>query len=313
MTEQPMEPDFPLALGIDAGGSETRWALARGPEQMVHEGHLRGFSALELHGPGRSQVVALLQELAGEVLACGRPLQVHAGITGLGIGDAPVLAGLIAEPLGLELAAVRIGTDIDTAYLDLFAPGEGYMVYAGTGSVAAFIDADGTLHRAGGHGALLDDGGGGYWVAKEALRQVWRREDEQPGCWRESPMARELFALIGGPTWAETRQFVYTRKRGDIGRLALAVARAADRDLVAASILRAAGTELARLARAMLRRFGPRPVVLSGRASLLDHRIAEAMAEALPAGTPFSLKACHGQHAAARLALRNLPPKKEAP
>lgn len=303
-----MDQDFPeqerlLALGIDAGGTETRWALASPSGEIVAEGHVEGFSATELNDSGRAHVAGILEDLARAVLAAGRPARVHAGLTGFGDASAD-LTQLIAGPLGLPIQAISMGSDIETAYLDLLAPGQGYMVYAGTGSVAAFIDENGALHRAGGRGGLIDDGGGGYWIAREALRQVWRAEDERPGCWRDSPMAQELFALVGGTDWAHTRQHVYTGNRGDIGRLALAVARAADRDPAASGILRAAGTELARLARAMLGRYGQRPIVLSGRAATLHPLIPESMREALPDRTPFTLLPCRGHHAAARLALR---------
>ena len=293
-----------LALGIDAGGTETRWALARPPGVIVAEGRVRGFSAHEFSGPGQDQdqVVVILEDLARAVLAHGRPARVHAGLTGFG-APSEGLARLIAEPLGLPIQAVTLSSDIETAYLDLFAIGQGYLVYAGTGSVAAFIDDAGVLHRAGGRGVILDDGGAGYWIACEALRHVWRAEDGRPGSWRESPMAHELFALVGGSDWSQTRQYVYSGSRGDVGRLALAVARAADRDPVASAILQAAGAELARLARTLIVRHGPRPVALSGRAAALHPLISETMCAALPAGTPFALRPCRGEHAAARLAL----------
>ncbi len=302
-----MHPEVPiptdiLALGIDAGGTETRWTLMKAPGEIVAEGHAPGLSALDLQGPGRPQAIALLEGLARDVLAAGRPLRVHAGLTGFGPASGE-LAHLLAELLALPEPAVTLSSDIETAYLDLFAPGEGYLVYAGTGSIAAFIDAGGTLHRAGGRGVLIDDGGGGYWIARRALRQVWRAEDERPGSWRDSPMAQELFALLGGSEWSHTRQRVYLGSRGGIGRLALAVARAAEHDPAAYAILRAAGGELARLARALIGRFGPRPVALGGRAATLHPVIAEVVREALPATVPFTLRSCRGEHAAARLAL----------
>ena len=168
MSAPPRAPDSPLALGIDAGGTETRWALAGPGGVFVAEGAVGGFSAVEAQGPGQARVARLLVELAQAVLAHGRPLRVHAGLTGLGTAGQG-FARLIAEPLGLPPEAVTLGSDIETAYLDLFAPGEGYLVYAGTGSVAAFLDIAGTLHRAGGRGVIIDDGGGGFWIALSSL------------------------------------------------------------------------------------------------------------------------------------------------
>ena len=290
------------ALGIDAGGTETRWALARPSGEIVAEGRVRGFSALQVREPERAFVAATLEELAREVLAVGKPMRAHAGLTGFG-GEHEALKTLVAAPLGIAPQAVGVGSDIETLYLDLFEPGEGYVVYAGTGSVAAFVDTQGTLHRAGGRGVTVDDAGGGYWIAREALRAVWRAEDEDPGRWRESPLAAELFAAVGGDDWSFTRRYVYEGTRGDIGRLAMAVARVADRDPAAAGILRTAGGELARLARAMIGRYGARPVALSGRAAGLHPLIGEAMRAALP-GVQVETRPCRGHHAAAHLALR---------
>jgi len=289
-----------LGLGIDAGGTQTRWALAREAGGIAAEGAVCGMSALQLR---EGDVLRdALAELAADVLAHGRPTRVHAGVTGLGEeGDA--LRALIGTALGLAPEAVTVTSDIEIAYRDIFAPGEGYVVYAGTGSVGAFVDADGTVHRAGGRGVVLDDGGGGFWIAREAMRHVWRAEDESPGCWRGSPLALALFEQVGGSDWSHSRHFIYSRGRGEMGQLALAVARVADRDPVARAILEAAGRELARLAAAMARRYGPRPVALTGRAAQLHPMVAASMRAALPADTALELRNCLGHHAAARLAL----------
>jgi glucosamine kinase len=291
------------ALGIDAGGTETRWALADSSGGIAGEGAAPGFSALQVRELERPLVAAALLELARAVVEIGRPERIHAGLTGFG-GESDTLKALIAAPFGLAPDAVTVGSDIETTFLDLFAPGEGYVVYAGTGSVAAFVDENGVLDRVGGRGVIVDDAGGGFWIGREALRHAWRGEEEHPGSWRSSPLATELFAAMGGPDFSATRRYVYEGTRGDVGRLALAVARAADRDEAARAILRSAGTELARLARVMIGRYGPRPVALTGRAASLHPLIFEAMGESLPPGTRIDLRSCRGHHAAAHLALR---------
>jgi len=292
-----------FALGIDAGGTQTRWALVDSSGRITGEGAVRGFSATQAHGPDRPSVAAILEELGRSVLEIGRPERTHAGLSGFG-GDGDALRALIAAPLGLDPAAVTIGSDIETMYFDMFSPGEGYVIYAGTGSVAAYLDASGELHRVGGRGVTVDDAGSGFWIGRAALRSVWRAEEENPGSSRSSPLAAELFALVGGPEWADTRRYVYEGSRGDVGRLALAVARAADRDEAAREILRMSGRELARLARIMAGRFGPRPVVVTGRAASLHPLILETMRTLLPPGTALELRASRGHHAAAHLALR---------
>jgi N-acetylglucosamine kinase-like BadF-type ATPase len=197
---------------------------------------------------------------------------------------------------------VHACSDIELAYRVHFAPGEGYLVYAGTGSIGAWIDGQGQLHRAGGRGVLLDDGGGGYWIAREALRHIWRNEDETPGQWRNSPLAQTVFDYLGGPDWSATRSFMYGRERGEIGQLARAVAASADADPAARAILVQAGRELARLATALCTRFGPRPVLLAGRAATLHPLIQESLRATLPAGVTLAHSAGLMHHGAARLA-----------
>ncbi len=294
--------ESPLGLGIDAGGTQTRWALARADGEIVAEGRVAGLSALQMgSAAGRQTVHANFSLLARDVLANGRPAQVRAGMTGFG-GDGEQLQRWLAELLGVPARTVVLCNDIEIAYLDSFKPGEGYLVYAGTGSIGALIDADGQFHRAGGRGVTLDDGGGGFWIAREALRHIWRGEDEEPGRWKASPMACAVFDHIGGSDWSLSRQFIYGQERGAVGKLALAVAASAGRDPVAARILEDAGRELARLALALASRFGPRPVVLSGRATELHPLIAESMRAALPAGLEMTHTVSQAHFAAARIA-----------
>jgi N-acetylglucosamine kinase-like BadF-type ATPase len=293
-----------LGLGIDAGGTETRWALAAPGGRILAQGRVAGLSALQMSSAGgRAIVHATFSELAQDVLAAGRPVAVRAGLTGFG-GDGEQLQRWLSELLGVAPAAIAFCSDMEIAYLGSFRPGEGYLVYAGTGSIGAFIDEGGQFHRAGGRGVLLDDGGGGFWIAREALRHVWRNEDEHPGRWVESPMARAVFDYIGGADWSLSRQFIYAQERGQVGKLALAVAATADKDSAAAAILREAGRELARLALALTNRFGPRPVALSGRAAELHPMIAEAMRGALPAELTVAQTASEAHIAAARMAAR---------
>jgi N-acetylglucosamine kinase-like BadF-type ATPase len=299
--------DSGIGLGIDAGGTQTRWALAAPGGAIIAEGRVAGLSALQMSSAaGRQTVHATFSELAREALKHARPSNVRAGLTGFG-GDGEQLQRWLAELLGVSPRAITLCNDIEIAYLASFAPGQGYLVYAGTGSIGAYIDGEGDFHRAGGRGVMLDDGGGGFWIAREALRHIWRSEDECPGAWQDSPMARAVFEYIGGPDWSLSRQFIYAQERGEVGKLALAVAASAGKDPAADAILREAGRELARLAQALANRFGPRPVALAGRASDLHPIIAESMRAELPSGTALAQTGSKAHLAAARLAASPVP------
>lgn len=291
-------------LGLDGGGTATRWALADAEGRLVAQGQVAPLSGAQLTtDDGREALTATLAKLAADARLHGTAVGVVAGVTGLGAEHAPALHALLAEAFALPLSAVGSMSDIELACHAAFAPGQGCVVYAGTGSVAAFIDAAGTLHRAGGRGAVIDDAGGGHWIARQALRLVWRAEDEQPGAWQRSALARALFDALGGSDWAVTRQGVYGATRGELGTLALAVARAAhDGDGAALALLRDAGLELARLARALHGRLGARPVALAGRVFDLHPAIETALRQALPADIAVHRLTLHAHHTAARLA-----------
>jgi glucosamine kinase len=297
------------ALGLDAGGSQTRWLLVSASDQVVASGSAAGFSGMQMNDEaGRAAVDACLACIARDVSEQAPDCSVTAvvaGVTGVGAGSPPLVA-LIAERFAVEAARVNVVADVEIAYRAAFAPGDGYLVYAGTGSIAAFIDAGGVLRRAGGRGVHLDDAGGGYWIAREALRRVWRREDERPGVWHDSPMAVALFNAVGGDSSVNAARFLMERTRGEIGRLALHVVNAAERDALATEILKDAGTELARLANAMQLRYGARPVVVNGRAALMHPLIECGLRAHVSSDTDVTFRAIDSTRAAARMAIAML-------
>jgi len=304
----PMPPADPSAhpavrgLGLDAGGTQTRWAVADAHGRVWAEGSAPPVSGAQLgDGAGRTQVEAALRAVAQ---AAGAVTAVVAGVTGLAAEQAPLLQRLLAKACQVAPEAVQALSDIEGLCHAAFAPGEGIVLYAGTGAIAACIDSTGALQRAGGRGALIDDAGGGHWIAREALRLIWRAEDEQPGAWAASPLARQVFAQIGGSDWAATRAWVYGATRGELGTLALAVAAAADDDPVACAILRDAGAELARLVAALVRRQGLHRLALAGRVFDLHPSIENALRAALPAGCTAHRLATPAHHAAACRAAR---------
>lgn len=297
----------PCFLGMDVGGTQTRWALATFAGALIVDGVAEGFSGMRLDLAHESEVVVCrlnaIAKMARGAQHHRRLCGLQAGVTGMG-ADAPRLTLMIARAFGLDVDQVLVTSDAELIFRAVLAPGEGYLVYAGTGSIAAFIDAAGVWHRAGGRGVSLDDAGGGYWIAREALRRIWRREDEQPGAWQNSPMARALFAIVGGELSVASARYLMEKTRGEIGMLAIAVAEHATDDALAAEVLTDAGTELARLANAMVRRYGDRKIVVAGRASQLHPLIESAMRRAMAAGASIELRQVQAHIAAAKIAAR---------
>jgi glucosamine kinase len=296
----------PLGLGIDTGGTQTRWALAESNGNVVASGSVAGASAMQISdAAGRATLERVFTDLGAAVTPYGRPTRVVAGLTGFaGYADAaaPALKALLQPALGVEAAAIELLGDVELAYLGAFAPGEGFLIYAGTGSIAVFISREGNLSRAGGRGGLLDDGGSGFWIAREAFRRIWRDEDMSPGSWRDSPLASRLFATIGGSDWLTTRSFVYTKSRGEVGKIALLVAETAAQDVRSTQILMDAGNELARLSNVMTKRFGRKPTALAGRVIGLHSLIEQSFRASLSYRCKVSVFTGEAHLTAARLA-----------
>jgi N-acetylglucosamine kinase-like BadF-type ATPase len=285
-------------LGIDAGGSATRWALADG-ETALAAGDLASVNGHLFAPESRAAFEAFAAALAQALPQ--PPAYVVAGVTGL-TGDAPeaVLAGdILSAALGIPRSKVVVQDDLWIGYHAAFAPGAGIAVYAGTGSVGMHISADGSIERAGGRGILIDDAGSAFWIGREALNAVFRRIDAAAP---RGLLGDALFTAMRATDWNGARAHVYGGGRTAVAMLALAVAEAAA-DPAAMAILEGAGRELARLATALAGRVGPLPVVVLGRAATLHPVILNSMQAAAPL-LDIGLQQADAALAAARLACR---------
>ena len=199
-----------------------------GDEQPLASGEV-GPASGHLFDPAvRERSLASFARLITDVSKVARPDCIAAGVTGLGAGTPPAMtyAGVLSEGLGTPPVAIAIGDDMWIAYRALFAPGEGGLVYAGTGSVGYAIGKDGLALKVGGYGILIDDAGSGFWIAREAIRRILRARDEDPVA--QSVLADLLYERVGGSGWPIIREAVYGSDRGAIAALAPVVARASD-------------------------------------------------------------------------------------
>jgi glucosamine kinase len=288
-------------LGIDVGGSATRWHCTDEAGAPVLSGSENGFSG-HVYRPdvlvrAENSIEAIRRQI-GPVDA------IVAGITGLSRETPEALRLYELLAAAFETSAITLMSDIELACRSVFAPGTGILVYAGTGSIAAHVMADGTIVTAGGKGVLIDDAGGGYWIAIRALRAILRAEDTQPASGWSTQLGQAMAETLGGKDWPSVRQAVYGSERGEIGMLALPVAHAATAgDSIAQAILIDAGLELANLARMLEGRIGLHPITLGGRASALHPIIFEGLRDALP-DRNMSLKEIDAAASAAWLAAR---------
>jgi N-acetylglucosamine kinase-like BadF-type ATPase len=276
-----------IGLGIDVGGTATRWCLASaagGP--VVASGSGPALSGHVYDEATRTHTTAALTALAAAVRSAGLPTAIMAGITGLDADtpQATFFQSALAAAFGLPMAKVVVDNDMGLAYRAAFALGTGILLYSGTGAVACHVTAEGRHVRAGGRGVVIDDAGSGHWIATQALRALFRREDRAPGSGWATDLGRHLAQGLGGADWDAARAMVYASDRGQIAALSRQVALAAtEGDPDALAILDAAGGELARLALDLLLRLGPRDVILAGGTVHLHPSIPAAVRRMLPA------------------------------
>lgn len=294
-----------LTLGLDAGGGATRWALvedAADAGRIVARGEAGPCSGHIFDPAVRAKAAAAFDRIAGEALAAGRPERIAGGVTGLGGGtpQAAEMAGWLAARFRIPVEAVTLGDDLWIAAAGLFAPGEGAVVYAGTGAIGYAIGADGRAVKVGGRGVVVDDAGGAWWIATQGLRAVFRADDEGR---RTAALADRLADRLGAADWATVRAHVYAADRGGVAALAPFVAEAAEAgDGEAAAILDRAGAELARIGRLIAARAGVGELAMLGGAFRLGPRVEAAFRSGLGGGLVVTAPALDAAVAAARLA-----------
>lgn len=235
-----------VLVGVDAGGTGSRAVVVR--DGAVTERRDLGPLNVLLH----ADAVDRLAGLVAEVGAAG------AGLGLAGVRSAAQAAGIAAEVAGRTGARVVVGDDADAALAGAFRGAPGIVVIAGTGSNAAGRDAAGRTARVGGHGYLLGDEGGGYWIGRQAVTAALRAADGTGPPTALTALVERAFASLVG---AEQQVHRHPTDRQLLARLVPAVALAAgDGDAVAAGILTAAADHLADLADAVRARLGPLPV-----------------------------------------------------
>lgn len=263
-------------LGLDAGGSGTKWVLIS--EQTLAEGYAPPLTTATLDtAAGAHALATLVEQLPA------RPAAIHVGMPGLSAGStrATEVAQRLGQVFGIASAKIEVEGDLDLAYRAHLPPGQGILVYAGTGSIAYAMAEGGRVTRVGGRGYRIGDEGGGASIGRAALR--WATDFLDMGQQPHGRLAEHLAHEMGGLDWDTMRQFVYgTPGASSLARLAPAVTRAAkESDKDAQQMLEAAAHSLAELAGRMRQQLGPLPVVATGGA-LRSLPLQEALRRNLP-------------------------------
>lgn len=253
-----------LFLGIDGGGTRTSCLIAD-EASILGAGNASGSNVVRL---GEASARAAIESAIRQACAVAGvdPRQVTRSCVGIAGSARPEVRDAIQRIISSVISGdVRVVGDMVIALESAAGTGPGVVVIAGTGSIAYGRNANSETARAGGWGYAVSDEGSGHWIGRTALAAALRVHDENGGCalldtiqkaWNLDSFERLVPAANATPP-------------PDFAALLPVILSAAEAgDSTARSVLSQAGSELAALARVVMRRLfagGENvPVAMSG-------------------------------------------------
>ncbi|MDL5365196.1 BadF/BadG/BcrA/BcrD ATPase family protein [Xanthomonas sp. NCPPB 2654] len=305
-----------LYLGVDGGGSKTRFAAINANGVLLAEAQLGTTYHPQVGLDGvRATLADGIGQLLGQLqLSPADIAQAFFGLPAYGEDSraTAALQGIPAQVLGHDRYACD--NDMVCGWAGSLACADGINIIAGTGSMG-YGRRGAAAARCGGWGEAFSDEGSAYWIAIQGLNAFSRMSDGRLPRGPLHALLREHFQL--GRHDLDICAHVYGEgvgTRGDLARLSPLVSRAAQAgDAVAAAIFEHAGRELAAIAVALHGALGfdpgePVPVSYSGGAFSAGDLLMRPFRLALGAAARgFELRApLHAPHYGAALYARQL-------
>ncbi len=246
--------------GIDGGGSNTRVLLFSDDGSHVALG-LSG-PANPNHGGPEITLRAVREGLDRAWQKLNRPAQPLSGLF-LGLAGVTVLPcreafrQALAETAVVPASACGLDHDLRIAHAGAHGAQPGLVLIAGTGSAAYGRNGRGEVAECGGWGALLDDGGGGYWLALAGFRTAVRQAD---GRLPRGPVLAEALRFFGVSQPSEILPALrpIAHLRHELARFAPVLLHlAAEGDAASQALARSGAEELAHLAGVITQRLFP--------------------------------------------------------
>lgn len=245
-------------LGVDGGGSKTRFAL------IDAHGHVLAQAQL---GTTYHPQVGL--DGVRDILGLGVNQVLHAaGLPGAAIrhaffglpayGEDSQVTPLLDAIPGAILGHPRYACDNDMVcgWAGSLACSDGINIVAGTGSIG-YGQHRGSAARSGGWGEDFSDEGSAYWIAMQGLNAYSRMSDGRLPKGALHALFNEALALEHDLDICARVYGEQAYNRSDLARLSLVVAKAARQgDAVAEGIYTRAGNELAQIADTLRRSLG---------------------------------------------------------
>jgi len=257
----PVDVNQGFFLGVDGGGTKTRFALMDSARKLVGEAQLGSSYFPEVGLDGVRSVLAngVATILAGAGIDATQIAYAFFGLPCYGEDSkaTPVLESMPASILGHHRYACD--NDMVCGWAGSLGAEDGINIVAGTGSIG-YGQRGAQRARAGGWGETFSDEGSAYWIAVQGLTAYsWMSDGRLP----RGPLHSLINETLGLSNDLDLCAHVYgenAKSRGELAQFSRLVAKAAAQgDEAAVDIFRRAGVELARIADAVRRRLGYPP------------------------------------------------------
>jgi len=178
-------------VGIDGGGGSTRFAIINEDNEVI--GQLTLEKGINYHLYGIESVYETIKEGINKLLEkvdvnLKDVKGIGASVSGVDSSrpkDVEIFKNIFSKIANFEKMA--ISNDAIGALWGATEDGNGIILINGTGSIIYGKNGD-RIERFGGWGYLLDDEGGGYWIATEGVKKILHFRDgliEKPSFYDE--------------------------------------------------------------------------------------------------------------------------------
>lgn len=238
-------------LGIDGGGTHTRLELRTAEDAFLRRAEAGAFNMAVLGEDGFRARLREIFALCGDMTQCASVCIGGAGISG-GAMEPVIRDELLSSDFQGKLLLCG---DHEIALAGALEE-PGCILISGTGSICCGRNSVGAFARSGGLGHIMDDGGSGYWLGREALRRTARALD---GRAPQTALTHAVLEYTKARDARELVHYVYYSAKGKshIAMVCKAVIRCAEAgDAESLSILQAGAAELRELAQAVCTELG---------------------------------------------------------
>lgn len=253
-----------FVAGADGGGTGTT-VECRDLQGNILE--RRKFGPMNLNSVGEARFRGLLEEVVLWLRTLGECEFLCIGTAGI---SNPRLEQLTKEVLGrMGLPGFRLTGDHEVALWGALEGKAGCVLISGTGSICFGRGEDGRMARSGGWGHLIDDGGSGYALGRDALHAVVCSRD---GRGPETALSSAVAERLGSDSREDLISYVYGGDKSRLAALSVLVEQAAAAgDSVARRILKDNAGQLADLVCAVADRLALQETEVAMTGGLLEH------------------------------------------